>query len=83
MREECSHNSLSSHDNPSVNEMEGQHIPDDAEIEKSILEAEASLAIEGLYIDEEGREWCRKLLRKEINYEEYLQYAKRKVGIKD
>ena len=51
-------------------------------IEKIIANSDASLRMEGLIMDDDCKEWCRKLLRKEINYEEYLQYAKRRIGVK-
>ena len=32
----------------------------------------ANVEIEGLTVDEQMREWCKKLLEKEITYEEYI-----------
>jgi len=49
-------------------------------VNKSIANAAASVEMEGFHVDDECREWCRKLLMKEISFERYLAYAKEKVG---
>ena len=38
----------------------------------------ANVEIEGLTVDEQMREWCKKLLEKEITYEEYIALLKQK-----
>ncbi len=38
----------------------------------------ANVEIEGLTVDEQIREWCKKLLEKEITYEEYLALLREK-----
>lgn len=48
-------------------------------VNKSIAHAAASVEMEGFHVDDECREWCRKLLMKEISFEQYLAYAKEKV----
>lgn len=50
-------------------------------IDKAIDNAAASVEIEGYSIDEQSREWCRKLLLKEITMEEYILLVKRKAGV--
>lgn len=49
-------------------------------ISKSIANAAASVEMEGFHVDDKCREWCRKLLMGEISFEQYLAYAKEKVG---
>ncbi len=49
-------------------------------VNKSIANAVASVEMEGYHVDDECRAWCRKLLMKEITFEQYLAYAKEKVG---
>jgi len=49
-------------------------------VNKSIANAVASVEIEGFQVDDARWEWCRKLLMKGISFEQYLAYAKRKVG---
>ena len=36
----------------------------------------ANAEIEGLYVDDEMREWCKQLLNEEITYEEYISLLK-------
>lgn len=48
-------------------------------VNKSIANAAASVEMEGFHVDDECRAWCRKLLMKEISFEQYLAYAKEKV----
>lgn len=50
-------------------------------IEKSIKNAAASVEMEGFQIDEQSKEWCRQLLRKEITMEQYILLVKKKVGL--
>ena len=45
----------------------------DFAIEKAIKNAEASVNMEGLYVSDLSKELCRKLLKKEITFEEYLK----------
>ncbi len=49
-------------------------------VNKSIANAVASVEMEGYHVDDECRVWCKKLLMKEISFEQYLAYAKEKVG---
>lgn len=51
------------------------------EIEKAIRTATASLEMEGFSIDEQNKELCRMLLRKEITMEQYIELLKQKVGV--
>ena len=37
--------------------------------------------MEGYHVDEECKEWCRKLLSSEITLEQYLDFAKKKAGV--
>lgn len=50
-------------------------------IEKAIRTATASLEMEGFSIDEQNRDLCRMLLRKEITMEQYIELLKQKVGV--
>ena len=45
----------------------------DSALKKAMENAEASLNMEGLYVSEECKELCRKLLKKEISLEEYIE----------
>ena len=51
---------------------------DEKTIEKAINNAAASVEMEGYHIDEQSKEWCRQLLRKEITTEEYISLVKKK-----
>ncbi len=51
------------------------------EIEKAIRTATASLEMEGFSIDEQNKDLCRMLLRKEITMEQYIELLKQKVGV--
>lgn len=51
------------------------------EIEKAIKTATASLEMEGFSIDEQNKDLCRMLLRKEITMEQYIELLKQKVGV--
>ena len=46
---------------------------------KSMNNAEASINMEGLYVSEEIKELCKRLLNKEISFEEYLDIIKAKL----
>lgn len=50
-------------------------------IENTIEDAAASVEMEGYHIDEQSKEWCRQLLRKEITMEEYIILVKKKAGV--
>ena len=41
-------------------------------LENALDRGIANVEIEGFKVDEQMREWCKKLLKKEITYEEYL-----------
>ncbi len=51
------------------------------QIERCIKNATFSLEMEGFSVDEQTKEWCRKLLNKEITMEEYITMAKAKAGV--
>jgi hypothetical protein len=51
------------------------------DIEKIISNAAASIEMEGFYVDEECKEWCREYLRDEITMDEYMKRLLEKVGI--
>lgn len=51
------------------------------DIEKAIRSATASLEMEGFTVDEETKDLCRKVLRKEITIEQYIDLVKQKVGV--
>ena len=44
-----------------------------AEIQKAMGNAEASINMEGLYVSDLCKEFCEKLLKKEITFEEYMR----------
>lgn len=50
-------------------------------IDKAIENAIASVKMEGYQIDNECVQWCKKLLQKEINMEQYIALVKQKIGI--
>lgn len=54
---------------------------DKEKIEKAINNSLASIEMEGFYIDEECKEWCRQLMRNEITMDEYIERVKKQVGI--
>ena len=62
-------------------EIEGNMMLDEKTIEKAINNAAASVEMEGYHIDEQSKEWCRQLLRKEITTEEYISLVKKKAGV--
>ena len=45
----------------------------DAAIQKAMENAEASINMEGLYVSDSCKELCKKLLEKEITFEEYMR----------
>ncbi|MBR4086633.1 MAG: hypothetical protein IKM48_01215 [Clostridia bacterium] len=51
------------------------------QIERCIKNATFSLEMEGFSVDEQTKEWCRRLLNEEITMEEYLTMAKAKAGV--
>ncbi len=54
---------------------------DKEKIEKAINNSLASIEMEGFYIDEECKEWCRQLMRNEITMDEYIERVKKQAGI--
>ena len=50
-------------------------------VEQAIANAAASVEMEGYHIDEQSREWCRKLLRGELSMEQYILLVKEKAGV--
>ncbi len=51
-------------------------------INRSIANAAASVAMEGFYVDEECKDWCRSVLMDQISKEKYLSLLLRKAGVK-
>ncbi len=51
------------------------------DIEKAINNAEASLKIEGLFVSEQTKSLCEKLLSKEITMAEYISFVKQNAGV--
>lgn len=49
--------------------------------DKAIENAAASVEMEGYQIDEQSKEWCKKLLLNEITMEEYIELVKLKAGV--
>lgn len=50
-------------------------------LQKSMKNAEASINMEGLYISENCKKLCEKLLKKEITLDEYIKYVREGVLI--
>ncbi len=50
-------------------------------IDKAIKNSAASVEMEGYYIDEQCKEWCRKLLQGELSMEEYIVLVKQRAGV--
>ena len=46
---------------------------------KSMNNAEASINMEGLYVSEESKELCKRLLNKEISFDDYMNAIKAKL----
>ena len=49
--------------------------------DKAIENAVESVEMEGCQIDEQSKEWCKKLLLNEITMEEYIELVKLKAGV--
>lgn len=49
--------------------------------DKAIENAVASVEMEGYQIDEQSKEWCKKLLLNEITMEKYIEFVKLKAGV--
>ncbi len=49
-------------------------------IDKAIENATVSVRMEGYQIDNDGIQWCKKLLEKEISMEQYISLVKQKAG---
>lgn len=47
-------------------------------LENAIDRGIANVEIEWFTVDEKMREWCKKLLKKEITYEEYIALLREK-----
>lgn len=50
-------------------------------LDKSIQNAAASVEMEGYKIDNQSKEWCKKLLQNEITMDEYINLVKLKAGV--
>ena len=50
-------------------------------IDKAIENAAASVEMEGYRIDEQCKEWCRKLLNGQLTMEEYIVLVKQRAGV--
>lgn len=50
-------------------------------IDKAIENSAASVQMEGYHIDEQCKDWCRKLLKEKITMEEYIILVKQRAGI--
>lgn len=48
--------------------------------DKAIENAVASVKMEGYHLDNECILWCKKLLEKEIDMEQYIAFVKQKSG---
>lgn len=46
---------------------------------KSMNNAEASINMEGFYVSEESKELCKRLLNKEISFDDYMNAIKAKL----
>ena len=46
---------------------------DSASLQRAMKNAEASINMEGLYVSDFCKELCRRLLKKEITFEEYVK----------
>lgn len=49
--------------------------------DKAIENAVVSVEMEGYQIDEQSKEWCKKLLLNEITMDEYIEFVKLKAGV--
>ena len=61
--------------------MKGIFHMSEMQIEKAINNAVFSTEMEGYIIDDNAKELCRKLLKKEITIEEYISSVKSSDGI--
>ena len=50
-------------------------------IDKAIENSAASVEMEGYSIDEQCKDWCRKLLKGELTMEEYIVLVKQRAGV--
>lgn len=50
-------------------------------IDKAIENSAASVKMEGYQIDEQCKDWCRKLLQGELTMEEYIVLVKQRAGV--
>lgn len=50
-------------------------------IDKAIENSVASVEVEGFRIDEQCKDWCRKLLKGELSMEEYIVLVKQRAGV--
>ncbi len=50
-------------------------------IDKAIDNAVASVEMEGFYVNEQCKDWCRMLLYNEISMEQYISLVKQSAGI--
>lgn len=50
-------------------------------IDKAIENSAASVEMEGYQIDEQCKDWCRKLLQGELTMEEYIVLVKQRAGV--
>ena len=50
-------------------------------IDKAIENSAASVEMAGYQIDEQCKDWCRKLLQGELTMEEYIVLVKQRAGV--
>lgn len=50
-------------------------------VDKAIDNAVASVEMEGFYINEQCKDWCRMLLNNEISMEQYISLVKQSAGV--
>ncbi len=50
-------------------------------IDKAVANAVASIEMEGFSVDEQSKEWCKKLLNNEISMEQYISLVKQAAGV--
>lgn len=48
--------------------------------QQAIANAAASVEMEGFIVTDQHREWCRKLLNKEITKSEYIRLVRKSIG---
>ncbi len=51
-------------------------------IDRAIANAAASVEMEGFSVDEESKRMCRKLLKKEITMEQYIEFTLAKARVR-